>query len=69
MATIKRLFKKVSLYSICLNMGASWCNFTDDVTTYPMMTLLCVIELIMLGLVYGLGDVINIMTSLYVISL
>ena len=32
-------------------MGASWCNLTDDVTTCPMMTSLCVIELVMLGLV------------------
>ena len=31
--------------------GASWCKLTDDVTTCPMMTSLCVIELIMLGLV------------------
>ena len=31
--------------------GASSCNLNDDVTTCPMMTLLCVIELIMLGLV------------------
>ena len=31
--------------------GASWCNLNDDVTTFPMMTSLCVIELIMLGLV------------------
>ena len=34
--------------------GASWSNFTnltDDVTACPMMTSLCVIELIMLGLV------------------
>ena len=52
------------------NLGASWCNLTDDdVTTCPMMTSLCVIELIILGLVQGLGDVINIMTSLYIISL
>ena len=50
-------------------LGASWCNLNDDVTTYPMMTSLCVIDLIMLGLVYGLGDVINMMTSLCVISL
>ena len=39
------------------SLGASWCNLTDDVTTYPMMTSLCVIELIM---VQGLSDVINI---------
>ena len=32
-------------------MGASWCNLTDDVTICHMMTSLCVIELIMLGLV------------------
>ena len=31
--------------------GASWCELTDDVTTCHMMTSLCVIELIMLGLV------------------
>ena len=39
------------------SLGASWCNLTDDVTSCPMMTSLCVIELIM---VRGLGDVINI---------
>ena len=32
-------------------VGASRCNMNDDVTTYPMMTSLCVIDLIMLGLV------------------
>ena len=44
--------------SFIKNQGASWCNLTDDVTTCPMMTSLSVIELIMLGLVQGLGDVI-----------
>ena len=34
-----------------------------------MMTSLSVIEFVMLGLVYGLGDVINMMTSLCVIPL
>ena len=38
-------------YMLCLNLRASWCNLTDDVTTCPMMTSLSVIELIMLGLV------------------
>ena len=32
-------------------VGASRCNMNDDVTTYPMMTSLCVIDFIMLGLV------------------
>ena len=49
--------------------SASCCNLTDDVTTCPMLTSLCVIELIMLGLVWGLGDVIIKMTLLRVISL
>ena len=51
--------KAVVIYLVnwCSEVGASWCNLTDDVTTYPMMTSPCVIELIMLGLVYGLSDV------------
>ena len=58
------MVRNTHCYLVSYILGASWCNLTDDVTTCPMMTSLCIIELIMLGLVYGLGDVINMMTSL-----
>ena len=37
-----------------IEKGGSWCNLIDDVTTCPMMTSLCVRELIML-IRFGLG--------------
>ena len=43
-------FYQYCLVSLPPIAGASWYNLTDDVTC-PMMTSLCVIELIMLGLV------------------
>ena len=42
-----------------MKYGASWCNLTDDVTTCPMMTSLCVIELLMFGLVEILNVLID----------